>query len=195
MPIPLRLFGGQPVTNRLICVSAVASLALSSCSSKPRDFTPALQAPPADQAAYEQSYERCRTMVAQGRRSNFGAQVASGAVGTAAGVGAAAAATAGTYGSYAAAGAAMGAALVIMPVVGVAAAWGLAKNRRLRKEREIKQATAQCLGESGYAVSDWERTREGRRPAVVKASIVQPTAAPTPEAAAPSEPTALGSPQ
>jgi hypothetical protein len=46
-----------------------------------------------------------------------------------------------------------------MPIVGVAAAWGLAKNRRLKKEKEIRQATALCLSETGYPVSDWKRDK------------------------------------
>ena len=52
---------------------------------------------------------------------------------------------------------------MLMSIVGVAAAWGFAKNRRLKKEKEIKQATALCLSETGYTVSGWKRDKS-RKP-------------------------------
>ena len=72
------------------------------------------------------------------------------------------AALGGTYASYGAVAAAASATLVLAPVVGVAAAVGMAKHKRAKKEREIKTATALCLSEAGYQVSDWTKTK--RRP-------------------------------
>ena len=137
----------------------IAASLLAGCSSRPREFRPTLAAAPADQAKYDVDYEQCRTLVASGQRSNFGARVASGGVGAAAGVGVAAATMGGTYGTMGAAAAAASAAVVMMPVVGIAAAWGMAKRSKLRKEREIKSATALCLAEQGHQVAGWERTK------------------------------------
>ena len=139
------------------------SVSLAACSSQPRQFSPEMQVAVSDAAKFAADYEQCRTLVAGGLRSGFGAQVASGGVGVAAGVGVGAAVAGGTYGTMAGAAAAAGAALVLMPIVGVAAAWGLAKNRRLKKEKEIKQATALCLSETGYTVSGWKRDK-GQKP-------------------------------
>ena len=135
------------------------SVSLTACSSQPRQFSPEMQVAVSDPAKFAADYEQCRALVAGGQRSGFGAQVASGGVGVAAGVGVGAAVAGGTAGTVAGAAAAAGVALVLMPIVGLAAAWGLAKNRRLKKEKEIKQATALCLSETGYTVSGWKRDK------------------------------------
>ena len=98
------------------------SVSLAACSSQPRQFSPEMQVAVSDAAKFTADYEQCRTLVAGGQRSGFGAQVASGGVGVAAGVGVGAAVAGGTYGTMAGAAAAAGAALVLMPIVGVAAA-------------------------------------------------------------------------
>ena len=103
-------------------------------------------------------------MVAEGQRSGFGARLASGGVGVAAGVGVTAAAVGGTASTMAGAAAAASAAVVMLPVVGVAAAWGVAKARKAKKEREVKDATALCLSEAGYVVRDWTVAKR-KRPA------------------------------
>lgn len=135
------------------------SLSLTACSSTPRQFAPEMQVAVADPTKFSADYQHCRKLVASGQRTGFGAQIASGGVGVAAGVGVGAAVAGGTYGTMAGAAAAAGAALVLMPIVGVAAAWGLAKNRRLKKEKEVKEATALCLSETGYTVSGWKRDK------------------------------------
>ena len=118
-----------------------------------------MQVAVADPTKFATDYEHCRQLVAGGQRSGFGPQVASGGVGVAAGVSVGAAVAGSTAGTVAGAAAAASAALVLIPIVGVAAAWGLAKNRRLKKEKEIKQATALCLSETGYTVSGWKRDK------------------------------------
>jgi hypothetical protein len=70
----------------------------------------------------------------------------------------------GTGATMGAAAAAASVAMIAMPVIGVAAAWGIAKRSKLRKERAIKEATALCLSEQGHTVAGWEKAK--RRPAV-----------------------------
>jgi len=148
------------VTNKTLCAVAVVALSLTACSSKPRYFEPQLAAAPEDPAKYQEVHDSCRKMVAEGQTSGFGARVASGGVGVAAGVGVTAAAFGGTtYGSMAAAATAASAALVMMPVIGVAAAWGVAKANKAKKEKATKAAMTTCLSELGYTVSDWKTAK------------------------------------
>jgi hypothetical protein len=141
----------------------VASLLVSACSSRPREFAPTLVAPPADAGKYARDYETCRIMVAEGQRSGFGARMASGGVGVAAGVGLGAALAGGTGGTVVGAMAAASATLIMAPVIGVVGAWGMAKRSKNRKEREIKEATALCLSELGYTVQDWKPAKSQKR--------------------------------
>lgn len=155
--------------DRLVCIAVAGTLLLTACSSRPREFTASLAAPPADQSGFETAHETCRTLVAQGYRSGFGARIASAGAGVA-GVGAglavgmgAGAATMGTGAGVAAAGVAASTALVMVPVLGVAAAWGLSKRRKARKEREIKSAMGLCLSEQGYTVDSWRVAKKRRK--------------------------------
>jgi hypothetical protein len=103
-------------------------------------------------------------MVAEGQRSGFGARMASGGLGVAAGVGATAAVIGGgASGGALAAMAAASTAVVVLPVVGVMAAWGVAKANKSKKENEVKKATGLCLSELGYTVSDWEVAKKRKR--------------------------------
>lgn len=151
------------MTNRRLNLLLISVVALASCSSRPREFTAQLAAAPADSAAFEQIHESCRVQVAQGKRSGFGSAVASGAVGTAAAVGTGAAIV-GSAGPSMLAGAAAGAmAVMVMPFVGVGAAWGVAKAKKAKKERDVKQAMTLCLSENGYAVDDWKKASRQER--------------------------------
>ena len=161
------------MTKHRYFAAGLSLVALAGCSSRPRDFTPTLQAAPADGAKYAADYESCRKMVAEGQRSGFGARLASGGAGVVAGVGVTAATVGGTAGTMAGAAAAASVAMVMLPVVGVAAAWGVAKARKANKEREVKDATALCLSEAGYMVSDW--TVAKRRRPVGTASVAAAT--------------------
>jgi hypothetical protein len=145
----------------LIAVTASAVL-VTGCASRPRSFAPVLAAAPVDAGAYEQVLANCQEIAAQngGRRSG---RLASAGAGIAGGAGAAAvgtAATAGTYSSYGAAAAAGGAVIVAVPIIGLAAAWGLSRINRGNKERRINQAAQDCLATQGYAVTSWERVRD-----------------------------------
>lgn len=112
---------------------------------------------PADAAKFAADHETCRTLVAQGVRSGFGSRLASGGVGVATGVGVTAAAVGGTASSGAlGAAAAASAATLILPVVGIMTAWGMAKARKSKKERDVKKAMSLCLSEQGYEVGEWK---------------------------------------
>jgi len=144
--------------RQIVLVTGLA-VSLTGCSSQPRQFAPEMKVAVTDPVKFAADYEVCRTLVANGQRSGFGAQMASGGVGVAAGVGAGAAVVGSTAGTMVGAAAAASAVMVMVPIVGVAAAWGLAKNRRLKKEKDIKEATALCLSEIGYTVSGWKRDK------------------------------------
>lgn len=148
------------MTRRHAAAASALLLLLTGCSSRPREFVPTLSAAPADAADYQRDYETCRTLVAAGKRSGFGSRAASAGTGVAAGVGIpvgiAALGEAATY-------AVASSAVVLMPVVGIGAAWAMAKRKKNRNEREIKQATAACLAEHGYVVADWQLAKKKQR--------------------------------
>ena len=178
------------------CLLAAITFALISCSSRPREFTAQPKAPPPDLTAYQQTHESCRVQVAQGKRSGFGGQLASGAAGTAVAVGTGAAMVGSAGSGMFAAAAAASMAAVVMPFVGVGAAWGLAKVKKQKKERDVKTAMALCLTENGYPVDEWKvasrqerkerRAADRIRRAATKATPIQaaaPLAEPPSEAA------------
>jgi hypothetical protein len=144
-------------------VTIAVAVSLSACSSRPRQFAPTLAAAPADQTKFAADYENCRVLVANGQRSGFGATAASAGVGTAAGVGVGVAMAGGTYGSVAAATAAAATTVILMPIVGVLGAWGMAKRSKTKKEKEVKAATQLCLTENGYTVEKWEHDKKQKR--------------------------------
>jgi hypothetical protein len=146
---------------KIVSAAVVAAVVLAGCSSRPREFTPQL-APPAaaaeggaafDAAAFDAAYESCRVAVASARRSRgSSAGAAAGAGAATAAAGSAAATTAGGYAGMAV----LGATVVALPVVAIAGAWGMAKKKKVRKERRIKSATGACLAGSGYTVAAWQ---------------------------------------
>ena len=144
-------------------ILVLAAISTAGCSSRPREFAPTLAAAPADASKFETDYQACRMMVAEGQRSGFGSRIASGGAGVAAGVGVGAAMAGGTYSTMAGAMAAAGATLVLMPVAGVLGAWGLAKAKKNKKEKEVKAALGLCLSELGYTVSDWKVDKKQKR--------------------------------
>ena len=144
--------------KHFIMMATAGAVALSGCSSRPRQFAPVLAAVPTDQAAYDAQLRTCRERIA-GRLDGSG-RLASAAGGTAVGLGAGyaagaatAAGTAGTMGGAVAAGVM---AVTILPFAGLAGAWGVSKIKKTKKERAIKAAMAECLSEGGYSVSRWD---------------------------------------
>lgn len=145
-----------------VCMGLLAA----GCASTPRAYTASIAArdaaAPADPAAAEAVLNKCKVMVAEGRRSDFADTVASTGVGLAAGTGTVAyVAPAIIYASATAAWALLGAATG----VGAVAAYGVSRAARAKKEREIKTALEQCLGEHGYRVNTWELLAPPKRPA------------------------------
>lgn len=151
---------------------AAALLLLGGCvSGTPRRYTPIVQPPAVDQAAFERDFAACSTAVAEGERdfSHSKGAVVVGAVGSVAAaqtLGSAAAATA-VGGSTALAATGVGLVLLI-PF----ATYTLSKSRRQRNEREIQDAMTACLAQSGHTVASW--TRVSRRDAA-SLTAVTPT--------------------
>ena len=143
-----------------LAVAIAASLCLSACSSRPRAFNPVLSAAPADQTGFEAAISECTELMLAGKLDSHG-RLGSGGAGAAAGattaaVGGTAAAMAGGWGGVAVA----SATIVLLPFAALGGAWGMAKRKKLQKEKAVKQAMSGCLNERGYAVVDWQRAKK-----------------------------------
>ena len=150
------------MNRNIVACLLIPALALSACSSKPREFRPTLAAAPADPSQLDSAYEECRTLLVEGKLDSSG-RLASGAAGVAAGgatmaAGAAAASSAGLYGGMALA----SATVVLIPVALIGGAFGMSRIKRGQKEKAIKTAMSGCLAERGYAVAGW--TKAGKKP-------------------------------
>lgn len=139
----------------VLAVAAVAILA--GCSSRPREFSPVLAVPAADQIAFNAAVSECGTLLSQGKLTSDG-RLASGAAGAAVGgatlaAGAAVASSAGMFGGLAVA----GATIVLLPFAAIGGAYGMAKAKQRKKEAAIQRAIAGCLRERGHEVSGWQQ--------------------------------------
>lgn len=149
-----------------VATGLAACLLLEACSSRPREFTPALATPAASQANFDAAYAECKQLLiagkldSSGRSGSAGAGVAAGA--TTAAVGTAAATTVGGYAGLAAA----SATIVLLPFAIVGGAWGMSKMKRAKKERVIKAKMEGCLSERGYQVASWSKA--AKSPVVVQ---------------------------
>ena len=147
--------------NGKLMVGAVAAAALvQGCSSRPREFTPALAAPAADAAKFQADYAECRELMVAGKLDKSGrlgsAGVGAAAAGATAVGGAAAATGAGLY-----TGAAIASATVIaIPFVAIGGAWAMAKAKRNKKERAIQTVMAGCLDQRGHRIVGWEKAKK-----------------------------------
>ena len=148
---------GEAMKSHAFLCALICCLTLQACSSKPREFTPALAAPPASQPEFDAAFATCRQLLVEGKLDSSG-RGGSGAAGAAAGattaaVGGATAATVGGYAGLAAA----SATIVLLPFAIVGGAWGMSKMKRAKKERAIKTALSGCLHERGYQVAGWSK--------------------------------------
>jgi hypothetical protein len=148
--------------RRSLLAAAAFCLCLSACSSRPREFTPALGVATEDQAKFDTAYAECKELYVTGKLDRNG-RLASGATGVAAGTaigaaGAAAATSAGLYGGMAVA----SATLVLMPFAIVGGAIGMAKIKRHKKEVAIQQVMGGCLADRGYRVESWQRVKRAK---------------------------------
>jgi hypothetical protein len=143
--------------NGLMICALAGSVMLQGCSSRPREFTPVLAAPPASEAEFDAAYGNCHQLMVAGKLDASG-RTASGAAGVAAGagtavVGSTAAAAVGGYAGLAAA----SATIVLLPFAILGGAWGMARMKRATKEQAIKTALEGCLQERGYQVANWSK--------------------------------------
>ena len=151
------------MTGRLLIGVTAAAVALQGCSSRPREFTPSLSAPPADQAAFEKDYAECRELLVAGKLDTNG-RLASAGAGAAAGAatvagGAAAASGAGLYTGAAV----LGATIIALPFVAVGGAWAMARIKRGKKEKAIQNALAGCLSERGHQIVGWSKAKKVKK--------------------------------
>ena len=148
--------------------AVIFCLVLESCSSRPREFTPALAVTPASQAQFDSDYATCQELLVAGKLDKSG-RTGSAAVGAAAGAGTAAVggATAAAVGGYAGL-AAASATIVLLPFAVVGGAWGMSKMKRAKKEQAIKTAMEGCLRDRGYEVAGWSKT--GKKAVIAQSS-------------------------
>jgi hypothetical protein len=165
----------------------VAALACSACSTKPRTFSATVRPASASLAANPgeaQTFATCDQLVRRGHKGNFASAAASGAAGTAGAMGGAGLALTGLGGgSLSAAGAT---AAVAMPVIGLAAAFGMNRMIRSGREKNYRKNMSLCLGELGYEVIDWTRMKKkqpGTATLATPASAAPIAAEPAPEVA------------
>lgn len=162
---------GDFMNRKLVAGLLLPALALTACSSKPREFRPTLAAPTAatgaaNPAELDAAYAECRQLMVEGKLDSEG-RLASGAAGVAAtgatmAAGAAAATSAGLMGGAAIA----SATVVLLPFALIGGAVGMAKIKRANKEKAIKKVMTGCLAERGYTVAGW--TKAGKAPKVVE---------------------------
>ena len=156
---------------------AAAAVALSGCSTRPREFSAELAGPVAERGTYRQTFADCRAMVRAGHSHDFKATAAT-ALATGAGtVGSAMAMVgAGVVGPFTA-GAGAVAATAALPIVGVLAGFGVSRAIRSGKERKYKRAMGTCLDEYGYTVASWDnigKKKDAARIAADKAIVAPP---------------------
>lgn len=143
--------------NRIVFGSLIVCLTLQACSSRPREFAPALASPAASQSEFDTVYATCRQLLVAGKLDSSG-RVGSAGAGAAAGAATAVAGGAAASSMVPAVGAALASAtLVLLPFVALGGAWGMSRMKRAKKERTIKTAMAGCLEQRGYAVTGWTK--------------------------------------
>jgi hypothetical protein len=145
---------------RVPVLVVLLTLALTACSTVPRNFTPILAEPFPPDSDFDGAVGQCTALVDAGVRANFGDQtLGTVAVGTTVAYGTGAMAMAGAGSTLLGSAAAASVAIVAMPVVGILAGVGYSRRVRAGREREIQTAMSDCLAESGYRVERWERVR------------------------------------
>jgi hypothetical protein len=100
----------------------------------------------------------CRELVGKGHKTGFRDAAAKIGGGTAIGFGTAA--TIGTVGPPTFA--TLGAANYAFPIVGLMAGFGISRAIRSGREKKLKNALTNCMGEYGYTVEAWEPTKRPR---------------------------------
>jgi hypothetical protein len=142
--------------RRLALLLGPIALGLEGCSTRPREFTATLAVPPRDAVAYEAAFARCRTLVAQARKSNFGANAASATLGTAAGTAVATTAVGPAVGASISSavggtGATVGGAVigVAAPIFGVLVGFRFSRLLRSSNKERLQDRLVLCLSVTG----------------------------------------------
>ncbi|TNE33660.1 MAG: hypothetical protein EP350_03635 [Alphaproteobacteria bacterium] len=143
-------------TKSLIALAISATLA-SGCSTKPRQFAPALTAPAERSAHLEQDVRVCDTLVKQGRTSDFASAAATMATTGVATVGSGVAMVGTGMVGWTSSGTGAAAAGFAMPVIGIFAGFGISRAIRGGKERKYKARMDTCLTELGYTTDGWQK--------------------------------------
>ena len=165
--------------NQRLLTCLAAALASSACSTKPRTFSAMVQplAPQLAEGPSEaQRFTTCDELIRKGYKTDFASAAATGAAGGAGAVGGGVAAFAASS-TLAGAGQAVA---VAMPVIGIAAAFGMNRMIRSGRERKYKRTMSACMTEFGYEVTDWTRAAKRQpgtatRQPVAADAAVQPS--------------------
>ena len=75
--------------------------------------------------------------------------------------------------------------ITAVPVFGLAGAWGVSKIKKTKKEKAIKNATAECMAKAGYSVDKW-RVVHNREVRALDAASTAKTETASPSAPSPS---------
>lgn len=145
------------IREKSIVVVAVAAILVSGCSTKPRQFAPALVAPASHSAQLERDVRICDTLVKQGHSSNFASAAATMATTGAATLGSGLAMVSTGMVGVTSSGASAAAATFAMPVIGIFAGFGVSRAIRGGKERRYKTRMETCLTELGYTTDGWQK--------------------------------------
>lgn len=146
-------------SQKTICAILAASILVTGCSTRPRNFAASVSTPGADHTAFESDYRTCDTLVRSGRKTGFRDAAITGLATGGATVGAGALAVASGGGVNIATGA-VSTSFAAMPFVGILAGFGVSRAIRGGKEKKQKQAMADCLAEYGYTVDGWTKLKK-----------------------------------
>lgn len=152
---------------------------LAGCSTKPRDFRPALAVAPVNQDVQTRDFAVCKLMVDRGVRGNFVKQAAAltpGVVGTTAGATISFVAATNTFASLGTTSTAGAATLsAALPIVGTAASVAIAAGVKKSNEKKVKSAMGSCMKEYGHDVTAWQvdRTKVTTLPAELPRDAVK----------------------
>lgn len=154
----IRRGSGDEMTKVKILIAIVIAGSLASgCSTKPRQFAPALTAPADHSARLEQDVKICDQLVRQGRTSDFASAAATMATTGAATVGSGVAMVSTGMVGWTSSGAGAAAAGIAMPVIGLFAGLGVSRAIRGGNERKYKTRMEACLTELGYTTDGWQK--------------------------------------
>lgn len=156
-------------------VCLAAALATSACSTRPRNFSAEVKPiSTGENRAHDEAadFTTCNQLVRSGRSSGFMAAAVTGAAGGAGALGGAVASL-GVSSSLSTAGAA---ASVAMPIIGLAAAFGVNRMIRAGKERKYKRTMTDCMREFGYEVGVWTKAPRKQQGTAIKHDPVAETA-------------------